>query len=140
ARVGRARVLLAHACPEEALEQTREIVSLASPGMNGEYVGTRAVALACLERVSESMAAADEAERTSRSFEARSTAACARAILALHGRDERAVESAHEQLAVIASAGHVDGLVMTYRSFPRLLTVGMQNTALEPMLAQAVRA
>jgi ATP/maltotriose-dependent transcriptional regulator MalT len=140
ARVGRARILLAHARPHEALEETRETTARALPGMYGEYVATRAIALACLGRRDEATRFATAAEGTSGSFETHSTAACARAILALEEATGDSVDRAQKFLLSIASAGHVDGLVTAYRSFHPLLTAGAQLEPLKVALTEALRA
>jgi ATP/maltotriose-dependent transcriptional regulator MalT len=140
ARVGRARILLAYDLALDAMEETRNCPPLVSPGMYGEYVGTHAIALACAGRTEEAAAAATQVERASRSFEARSTAACARAILALRTGTSAGVEAAQQYLLVAATAGHIDGLIAGYRAYHPLLAAGAEAESLKAVLAEAVRS
>jgi ATP/maltotriose-dependent transcriptional regulator MalT len=140
AHVGRARLFLAHSEPLEALSETGPVGEVRTPGMYGEYVATRAIALACLGRLDDALACATEACATSRSVETRSAAATARAIaLASHERPEN-TDDATAELHVIANARHVDALVTAYRSCPPLLRLASRDGILYAAFIDAIRA
>jgi DNA-binding NarL/FixJ family response regulator len=95
--------------------------------------------LACAGRCAEAVATATQAERMSRLFEARSTAACAHAIAALQTPDA-AEDVALRHLAMIVASGYVDGLITAYRAFPPILAVGSRSESLRLALERAVIA
>jgi LuxR family transcriptional regulator, maltose regulon positive regulatory protein len=140
ARVGRARLFLAHGKTLEALAETGPVAEARTPGMYGEYIATRAIAMACIGRLNDAIDAATEACATSRSVETRSAAATARAIAFVkEGGSERSNEAAAE-LHVIATARHVDALVTAYRSCPALLQIASRDGVLYAAFIDAIRA
>jgi DNA-binding CsgD family transcriptional regulator len=99
------------------------------PSWLGEYLGTRALVLACLERPVESDSAAEQALGTSHAAEVRVLAAAARAICAVNSEDP----SAAMTLADDASAlGVWDPVVCALRSSPGLADAFAREETLRP--------
>ena len=83
ARVLRARLMLQIGEAEQALDSVRADANVALiPHWRGEYLATRALALACCEQVDEALVAADRAERETKLIEVRAFAAATRAVVA----------------------------------------------------------
>jgi LuxR family maltose regulon positive regulatory protein len=130
ARSLRARMLLQTGQSNEALEQVqREVPFRLIPSWLGEYLGTRALVLACLERTSEAESAADRALEISRAAEVRMLAASARAVCAVNSNDS----SAAVTLANHAGALSVwDPVVCALRSSPALADAFATEETLRP--------
>jgi DNA-binding CsgD family transcriptional regulator/tetratricopeptide (TPR) repeat protein len=130
ARSLRARMLLQTGQPHEALRHVqREAPVRLIPSWLGEYLGTRALVLACLERPVESDSAAEQALGTSHAAEVRVLAAAARAICAVNSEDP----SAAMTLADDASAlGVWDPVVCALRSSPGLADAFAREETLRP--------
>jgi ATP/maltotriose-dependent transcriptional regulator MalT len=102
ARSLRARLLLELGQPAEAMQQVRRDVNLRLiPSWLGEYLGTRALVLACLGRSSEALEAATQATASSRAAEVRLLAASARAVIAVDGADAVPVSSLMTEAAAL---------------------------------------
>jgi ATP/maltotriose-dependent transcriptional regulator MalT len=114
----RARMLLQTGQPEVALEHVQgEVLVRVIPSWLGEYLATRALVLACLERPTEAEDAAAQALATSRAAEVRILAAASRTICAVNSDDT----SAAVVLADDAKAlGVWDPVVCALRSSPAL--------------------
>jgi LuxR family maltose regulon positive regulatory protein len=84
----------------------------------GEYLGTHAVALACLRRFDRALAVADHVEQITRIYEGRCLAAAARALVAFYRGDTSAPLGL---LSFIEERGCFDAFVTAYRAEPRLL-------------------
>jgi DNA-binding CsgD family transcriptional regulator len=132
ARSLRARLLLQTGQPSEALSHVRSDVPFRLiPSWLGEYLGTRALVLACLERTVEAHEVADQALETSKAAEVRLLAASARAICAVNSNDG----SAALALAREATALSVwDPVVCALRSSPALANAFANEDALRPTL------
>ena len=131
ARSLRARMLLQNGQKNEALEYVQRDVSLRLiPSWLGEYVATRALVLACLERTKEACSAADQAVGISNAAEVRMLASSARAICAINSNDS----SAAVTLATQAIALSVwDPVVCALRSSQPLADVFGAEETLRPI-------
>jgi DNA-binding NarL/FixJ family response regulator len=120
-RALRARMALIQQQPSAAVELTREDFSAdTSRAMYGEYLATRALALAVVGLNIEAIEAASAADRITRSVDARVLAAAARSVVSLS--DAGSEDPAPFRLLETAStSGAWDGLVCAVRSRPDLL-------------------
>jgi ATP/maltotriose-dependent transcriptional regulator MalT len=110
----RARLLLQMGQPAEALQLVRrDIDGPVIPSWIGEYIATRALAFACLDRPAEAIETAAEATRISKSVEVRGLAATARSVAQVNTNPSEAVE-------VALSLGVWDPLVCGVRSSTKL--------------------
>ena len=119
-RALRARILLAQHRGDEALAMlSPEWEGHADRLMYGEYLATRALAMAIGGRSADAMGTAQMATETTAGIEARLTALAARAVVAVHrGEPDAAV------IALFDAAVDVDLwdiLVTTFRAEPRIL-------------------
>jgi ATP/maltotriose-dependent transcriptional regulator MalT len=118
----RARMLIALASPTEAVRLTgREWATAPSPSMYGEYLGSRAIALACAGDMSAALHDADRAERLTRGLDARAMADVARAVVRVRDPDRRTGLDPSEVYARISLDGCLDPFVIAYRGCPELL-------------------
>jgi DNA-binding CsgD family transcriptional regulator/tetratricopeptide (TPR) repeat protein len=112
----RARLLLQMGQPAEALRLVRrDIDGPVIPSWIGEYIATRALALACLDRADEAIQAAAEANAISNVVEVRGLAAAARSVAL--------IESGQPNIEVLNAAlsfGVWDPVVCGVRSSLRL--------------------
>jgi ATP/maltotriose-dependent transcriptional regulator MalT len=120
-RAIRGRLHLARGEIVEAIRLTEPVrdANRAAPGMAGDYLGTRAVALACASEPLMAVRAADEALSSSRQVEARVLAAAARAIAA-HQKKSGSVETS-TLIDEMHETGNADSVICAYRGFPALL-------------------
>jgi LuxR family maltose regulon positive regulatory protein len=134
ARSLRARLLLQIGQPENALQQVTSNVGLRMiPSWLGEYLGTRALVLACLHRSSEALEAASEAVATSRGVEVRLLAAAARAVNAANEGPGLAppISSLIDEAVALAVW---DPVVCALRASPALATAVASNGAFRSTL------
>ncbi|MFL5961821.1 MAG: LuxR C-terminal-related transcriptional regulator [Gaiellaceae bacterium] len=132
ARSLRARLLLQIGQPEEALRQVRSDVDLSMiPSWLGEYLGTRALVLACLQRSTEALEAASQALATSRGVEVRLLAAAARAVNAANEGITPPIQSLMDEAVAL---GVWDPVVCALRTSPALATAIGSDDTLRPML------
>ena len=121
-RALQARVHLAQQRPKDALDTTSDDFNdPTSPVMYGEYLATRAVALAVLGNEREANNAASEATSVTSSAETRILCSAVPALLSLKTGepDESAVSSVLDQAS---SADIWDGVVCVIRAAPEVLT------------------
>ena len=85
--------------------------------MYGEYISTRALALALAQRTDDALALADEANEATRAVETRVMAAAARAVVFLDTPD--AETRGEALLSVAAELGTWDGAVCAFRASPQ---------------------
>jgi LuxR family maltose regulon positive regulatory protein len=132
ARALRARMLLQTGQPNDALRQVQaDLTVRLIPSWLGEYLATRALALACLNRTSEATGVAAQATATSRAAEVKLLAASARAVCAANSNDP----SGALMLAVEATAlGVWDPVVCALRASPRLADTFASDETLRPTL------
>jgi len=121
-KIARALAELQQARPGIALQLLeRQPSATLSPSWTGEYLASRALALAVASAAKAALDTADAADEATIAVEARGLSAFARAIA--HCRtdsphQESTVRQAFEQAA---EARNVDGLVSAYRAYPPLL-------------------
>jgi ATP/maltotriose-dependent transcriptional regulator MalT len=114
ARALRARLLLQTGEPQRAVEITSDpVLDRVYPSWLGEYLATRALALACLGEDALALAAAAEAKGLSRVVEVRMLAATATAILSARAGD---IDSASTLLSDATSLGAWDPVVCGLRA------------------------
>jgi LuxR family maltose regulon positive regulatory protein len=141
ARIGRARILLAHGRATDAVKHLSPVpAEVPSPGMFGEYLGTRAFALACAGDGDAALDAAAAVTRLTRSLEGVSLAECACAIVALERHTSDALAQAQECLVRLFTKKYLDCLVTAYRSHPPLAIVLAAIEREQPAFAAAVDA
>jgi LuxR family maltose regulon positive regulatory protein len=132
ARSLRARLLLEIGQPAEALQYVRNDVNLQMiPSWLGEYLGTRALVLACLGRSRDAVEAAANAVATSRAAEVRLLAAAARAVNAASEADAFSVSSLIKEASAL---GVWDPVVCALRASPGLASAVAADDALRPAL------
>jgi DNA-binding CsgD family transcriptional regulator len=118
----RARIELAHGRPSCALEELDDRWSRKpSPGMYGDFLAIRALALACAGLARESDRYVRLSEATSNHVDSRVTRSFARAICAGVEAGTEARECLLRAVATTSRAGTVDGFVCAYRAYPPLL-------------------
>lgn len=115
------RLLLAEGNADEAVLTTQGPLPNDTPApARGEYLGSRALALAAAGRTYDALDAAKEATRASRQVEAEVLSACAHAIVALtRGEDEGA--EAIDAFRLAYERGNLDSFICAYRACPQLL-------------------
>ena len=132
ARVLRARLLLQIGEAEQALDCVRADANVALiPHWRGEYLATRAFALACCEQVDEALMVADQAERETRLIEVRTLAAATRAVVTAQREDETPVWFCE----LAASLNVWDPVVCAVRSCPALANALGSDKRSRPHLA-----
>jgi ATP/maltotriose-dependent transcriptional regulator MalT len=113
----RARLLLQMGQPAEALRLVRrEIDAPVIPSWMGEYVATRALALACLDRVDDAIETAARATSISNVAEVRGLAATARSVARINSNPSGEIEL----IEVAVALGVWDPVVCGVRSSTRL--------------------
>jgi LuxR family transcriptional regulator, maltose regulon positive regulatory protein len=109
----------------------------------GEFLACRALAEASRGNDAEAIRSAEEAEAMTSALEARTLCRFARAIIVVQRGDDQSDEPRRAVEAAIKS-GNVNGLVVSYRTYPLLLRrameLGVEGTTLEPILAEACDA
>jgi ATP/maltotriose-dependent transcriptional regulator MalT len=109
--------------------------------IKGEYLASRAVALACVERISEALSSAEEASAITRGIEARVLSVAARTIAVIKGRNGDVRLACECLLDVAEKSNGLDLLVSSYRASPDLLAVlvrsGDLRTRIDPVIRKA---
>ncbi|HEX4679448.1 MAG TPA: LuxR C-terminal-related transcriptional regulator [Gaiellaceae bacterium] len=132
ARSLRARLLLQIGQPTEAMQQVRNDIELQMmPSWRAEYLGTRAVVLACLRRSGEAIQAAGQAVATSRGVEVRLLAAAARAIIAADDADTLPITTLIDAATALAVW---DPVVCALRASPELANAVASDDTFRPTL------
>lgn len=117
----RSRVLIAQRRFEEAIEITsQQWQRLPISAAYAEYLGTHALALACIDKVGEALRLAETIEKLTIRVEARTLAKCVSAVAQLRAGDNAGVMNAFDYLH---KRGAYDSLVCTYRAEPRILPI-----------------
>ena len=124
---GRVRTFLhegkiAEACALEPPDLTDSL-----PGMRGEVWASRALALACMGRVTEAQSLAEEVAATTRAVECRVLVHCVATIVSLKTRGPELLEEMRQLVDVAFEAGAVDFVVTSYRASPDLLVALMRD-------------
>jgi len=121
-KIARAHVELQQARPLVALQSLeREPSPSLSPSWKGEYLASRALALAVAGDAGEALLAAESADESTIAVEARGLSAFARAIVECQGAASQESEATSHAYAQAVRDHNVDGLVSAYRSYPPLL-------------------
>jgi len=137
-RVLRARLALETAEPERALEYvTPRDQEGAIPSLHAEYLATRSLVLAVLNRGAEAGAAALQAERLSTAVEVRMLACAARAVVSAVNND---ISATRQLLTLAVSLGTWDPVVATARSSPALADALASIEEFRPQLADVYSA
>jgi len=112
--------------PEACLLEPPEISS-ALPGMRGEVLGCRGLALAAVGRTSDALAFADQASGSSRALEATVLAVAIRAVVDVRAGSDDALHSAERLLDEADARGAIDLFVIAYRAAPDILRLLLMN-------------
>lgn len=127
----RARLLLQTGQPAEALQKVRNDLDLQMfPSWHAEYLGTRALILACLDRFAAARQTAKKAVATSRAAEVRLLAASAVAVCRVRERNGSVSSLIHEGNKL----GVWDPIVCALRASPELAETAAQDDAVRPIL------
>ena len=115
----------AHACAIEPPDVTDSL-----PGMRGEVLASRGLALACLGRLAEAESLVVDVENMTSAIEATVLTAAIRAIVALKARHQHLPLIAEELVDTAFRSGGIDLLVTCYRASPDMLRllVDLQST------------
>jgi LuxR family maltose regulon positive regulatory protein len=121
----KARVYLCSGAPERAVALLKDRGGDAtSPGMQGDFLATLGLALACCGRVSEGQAHLDASEAVTTHHEARTLSALARAVAGHLSNPDGTIDEAllRDACCVVEESGNLDAFVTAYRACPALLT------------------
>ena len=128
----KARVYLSCGSAERAAEVFATRASrFTSSGMEGEYLATHALALACCGRTEITQALIAESESVSTQLDAAAIRDFARVISAHFENDEIDLQLATQALKTTLDTGNFGAFVCAYRSFPPLLAALSEVTALD---------
>jgi len=117
-----ARVHLSCGSAERAVEllEARD-APFTSPGMEGDYLATHALALSCCGRVAEARELVAASETVSSHLDALALRDFARAIASRFDKGEIDTTTRDQALTTTHSTGNYDAFVCAYRAFPDLL-------------------
>jgi DNA-binding CsgD family transcriptional regulator/tetratricopeptide (TPR) repeat protein len=118
-----ARVYLCRGAAERAAELLdRRESPFTSPGMEGEYLATHALALACCSRTTDAMKLISESELVSQQLDAIALREFARLIASYFNSDNGKREDWKQKALMTAQeTGNFGAFVCAYRAFPTLL-------------------
>jgi DNA-binding CsgD family transcriptional regulator len=122
------------------LQLGSEIYNLPLPGLRGECLACRALALACggAENAVEALRHADLADQASRAIEPKVIAAFARGVVALSKEDSDAETAVREAFLLVRASSNFNNLVRVYRACPRVAEVLATVDDYRPELAVAM--
>ncbi|MFL5968323.1 MAG: LuxR C-terminal-related transcriptional regulator [Gaiellaceae bacterium] len=129
----RARVFLCTGAPDRALALLRNRGYDANSPLQGDFLATLGLALACSGELADARVALELSEQTTSHHEARVLSAFARAV-ASHFADangELDADALNEACALAVESGNFDGFVVAYRSCPALLA-HLSKLAIDP--------
>ena len=117
-----------------------DIYDLPLPGLRGECLACRALALACSgeKETVEALRHADLATQASRAIEPKVIAAFAKAVVACSQGDPGADAAVHEAFLLVRSSSNFNNLVRAYRAYPPLAEVLATIDDVRPELASAM--
>jgi LuxR family transcriptional regulator, maltose regulon positive regulatory protein len=122
ATVVQARIFLAQGKPDRAIAITdTEWERSPSPGMLGDFLSTRALALACSGDARNTQRLIEQSASVSNHADARVLRAFAASVAAHLSRDPRADEIIEAALSEVVISGNYDGFVCAYRAYPAML-------------------
>jgi DNA-binding CsgD family transcriptional regulator len=107
---------------------------LPTRGMYGEFLASRALALACAGRSTEALRGVVEAQSTTSSVEARTLSAFASAIVALKNGQKSGRGLTFEAFYAVEKTGNYDAFVCAYRAHPEVISVLATSPRLKPQL------
>jgi ATP/maltotriose-dependent transcriptional regulator MalT len=122
----RVRLLLQEGRAAEACALEPPHLDDALPGMRGEVLASRALALACLGRLEEAKALASDASMATSAIEVRVLAVAVQAVCAIKARSGDVLDPVERLVEVAFDSGAVDLAVTAYRA---------ANDLLAPMLS-----
>jgi ATP/maltotriose-dependent transcriptional regulator MalT len=135
-RTARCKMLVAHGAFDEALATTEgDWKRIPGPVVYGEFLGARALALACGNHHEMAVEAARRALDVTRGVEARTLAACARAIIAASTAPPD-IPKVEEAFATAEHTENFDNLVAALRGAPALLEFGAAPKRHRELLTQ----
>jgi DNA-binding NarL/FixJ family response regulator len=117
----RVRVLLQEHRFAEACAMEPPGVTNGLPGMRGEVLASRGLALACVGRGADAWLVTDEASRATRSLEVAVLREAVRAVVEVRARGDSAFKAAESLLKSAVARGVLDVFVTTYRANPDIL-------------------
>ena len=118
----RARIELAQSRVDRALDELEDRwVRRPNPGMRGDFLATRALALACAGDYEESARCAELSEFVSHHIDSRVTRGFARAICADQTDESTRRGAMADAVETSSTTGNVDGFVCAYRAHPPIL-------------------
>jgi LuxR family maltose regulon positive regulatory protein len=134
ARAVRAKMFLAHGAVDDALRETSgEWSHIPGPVVLGEFLGVRALVLACANEGAQALAMADRAEAVTRGVEARTLAACTRAVVESRTRPSR-FEAIQVAVATTLVTQNFDNLIATIRAEPNVAVRAAETPEFLPLL------
>jgi DNA-binding CsgD family transcriptional regulator len=107
--------------------------------IRGEYLASRSVALACVNRADEALSLADEASSVTHAIEARVLSEAARAIVGIRGRTGDLRATCVRLMDAVEDSNGLDMLVSSYRSSADLLAVLLRSVDLRARLVPVMQ-
>jgi LuxR family maltose regulon positive regulatory protein len=139
ARILRARLSLALGDVDTALAATSFETGLSrEPTYLGEYLATKALALASAGHLREAEAAASLSEVTTIDIGSRVIARCARAIVSLRSSSPEADSMACAAFTNAVTTGHRDGWIISARGWPALAAAVVRHEALRSVVTDTL--
>jgi ATP/maltotriose-dependent transcriptional regulator MalT len=135
----RAKLLLARGAPDEALAVVEPVPPrLPAAGLHGEFLASRALAYAVLDRTDAALTLAASASGITNQLECQVLTACVRAIVALSASAPDAAALAQDAFSIAQSIGNINDFIASYRAYPALLAAVGTKEELQPLLADVV--
>ena len=118
-----ARIFLARGEHERALKLVlTDWERRASSGMEGDYLATKALVLACCHKPQEAMTLVQASNRVSDQIDGRVLRKLVEAVVAHQQRDHKTETLVASAIREARLTGNLDALVCAYRAYPALLT------------------
>jgi len=103
-------------------------------GERGEFLATRALALACCGQERTALRLVKEAQEIARTVEVRTLVPCIYAIVALQKSSTHASDLAREAFQTAQETGSIDSFVVAYRGYPAFLSsLSADSELIEPL-------
>jgi LuxR family maltose regulon positive regulatory protein len=135
----RGRVFISQQRFPEAIAVTeRRFARRPAPGMWGEYVATRMLALACSGNVEAAQKLEQEAELTSHAIELRVLVPMTRAVSALTSGSNEARTLALQAFTAASEVSNYDNFICACRAFPSLLRMVASDSSARPHIIAIV--
>jgi LuxR family maltose regulon positive regulatory protein len=107
--------------------------------VRGEYLASRALALACTSRFDEALSAVTEATTVTRAIEPRVLAMAVHAIVSLRSKARETPDSCQAFLDLVEESNGYDLLVASYRASPELAAYFLANAHLRSRVSDVMR-